>query len=655
MPTPDTSRARSNASFDPKTIAYLSELSRLYPTADAALARLSAWEAEMTLPKSTVHVISDIHGEHVKLRHVINNASGCLRPLVDKLFGATLSEADRLQLLNLIYYPLEMSSLVLGVKPEDGVRRSFIRKTVERQALILRELAHSFPLERIESTFPAALTTFFQELLTAPVLRRSNEFVMALVDQFVTEDREVELLRSMSRVIRNLSIAEIIIAGDFGDRGPRIDRVIDYVMRQPRVSITWGNHDVSWMGACLGSWVCIATVIRMSLRYQRLSQLEEGYGIPLTPLEDLVAASYSDDPAKQFVAKGVGTRDPLLVARMQKAISILQFKLEAAAAARNPHYGYEHRNLLHRISADRKSVDRYGTIHPLLDSHFPTVDPKDPYRLSAAEERCMQELTESFLFSPRLWEQMKFLADHGAMYLTRDQHLIFHACVPVDADGAFLSFPVDGVERKGRDLFEALTLVVQRAFRERRSSDLDMLWYLWSGPRSPLFGKDCMATFETYFLADKESHKEHKNPYFALIHEAPFCDRILAEFGVRGSHSLIVNGHVPVKIEKGESPLKKSGKAVTIDGAFSQAYGDKGYTLVLEADRTYLAQHHQFDSVISALENGTDIIPTVQVLTSFDPPRTVRETERGEHLQHSIDAVRLLIQAYRENRIQERR
>jgi len=645
----------ASEAFTPSVLAYLSELSRLYPTTSAALAQLSAWEAELTLPKPSVHVISDVHGEHIKLRHVINNASGCLRPLVDRLFAKTLSGEERLQLLNLIYYPLEMSSFVFAKDPSASARKIFVRTSIQHQAEILRELAIHYPLKRIEATFPRDLDAFFRELVFAPVLKRDASFIDALVDRFSAEGGEIALLRAMSRVIRNLSISEIIIAGDFGDRGPRIDRVIDYVLRQPSVSITWGNHDVSWMGACLGSWVCIATVLRMSLRYQRLTQLEEGYGIPLTPLEDLANGPYALDPAQNFVAKGAGTREPGLIARMQKAISILQFKLEAAAAKRNPHFEYEKRNLLHLISREYASVEREGQAYPLTDKFFPTVDPSQAYELTPEEMRCMQELADSFLFSPRLWQHMKYLADRGAMYLIRDQHLIFHGCIPVDETGNFLSFPVDGIPRAGRDLFDALTLVVQRAFREKREADLDLLWYLWSGPRSPLFGKDCMATFETYFIADKNTHHEHKNPYFSLIHERPFCDKVLAEFGVHASHGLIVNGHVPVKIEKGESPLKRGGNAVTIDGAFSQAYGDKGYTLVLEADRTYLAQHHQFESVRAALEKGTDIIPSVQVLTSFVPPRRVSDTERGKHLKHSIDALELLTRAYRENRIQERR
>jgi fructose-1,6-bisphosphatase-3 len=645
----------SNESFTASNLAYLSELSRLYPNSSSTLSRLSAWEAERTLPKGSVHVISDIHGEHIKLRHVINNASGCLRPLVDSLFGQTLSKAERLQLLNVIYYPLEMTNFVFSRLASREDRKQYVRTSIQRQAEILRALAIHYPLEKVEATFPNDLAAFFRELVYAPVLKRDEAFLAALIGRFCEEGREVDLLRSMSRVIRNLSISEIIIAGDFGDRGPRIDRVIDYVMRQPKVSITWGNHDVSWMGACLGSWVCIATVLRMSLRYQRLSQLEEGYGIPLTPLEDLANGPYASDPATNFMAKGVGTRDPALIARMQKAVAILQFKLEAAAAKRNPHFGYSPRNFLHHLNLADGTVTRGGKAYPLVDKEFPTVNPADPYALTPEETRCMQELCESFLFSPRLWQHMKYLADRGAMYLIRDNHLIFHGCVPVDERGNFLSFPVDGAAHSGRALFDALTLSVQRAFREKRETDLDLLWYLWSGPLSPLFGKDCMATFETYFIADKETHHEHKNPYFSLIHEKDFCVEVLKEFGVREEHGLIVNGHVPVKIEKGESPLKRSGKAVTIDGAFSQAYGDKGYTLVLESDRTYLAQHHQFESVRAALEKGMDIIPSIQVLSSFSPPRLVKDTERGEHLKHSIEALELLCQAYRENRIPERR
>jgi fructose-1,6-bisphosphatase-3 len=443
------------------------------------------------------------------------------------------------------------------------------------------------------------------------------------------------------------------VAGDFGDRGPRIDRVIETVMHQRNVVITWGNHDASWLGACLGSEALIATVLRFSLRYRRLSQLEEGYGIPITPLERLARKVYENDPAECFAVKGKGLRDPAEMARMQKAIAIIQLKLEGQLLERNPQFRLAHRNLLRRIDPHAGTIELDGQTHPLLDTHLPTIDWANPNALSAEEAGCLQRLRRSFLQSPVLWQQMSYLAQKGAMWLRRDDHLIFHGCVPVDAHGNFLPMEIGGRELRGRALFDAWTDVVQRAVRTNDPECLDLLWYLWAGPLSPVFGKDKVATFEGYFLGDKRTHHETKNPYFELIHEPAFCRKVLAEFGCDPERGLIVNGHVPVKLEEGESPLKRSGLAVTIDGAFSEAYGDHGYTLVLEAERTLLALHHHFESVSEAIHDGADIIPSIEQLRTFSKPRTIGDTERGERLRNEIAALEMLIGAYEANAIHE--
>jgi fructose-1,6-bisphosphatase-3 len=398
----------------------------------------------------------------------------------------------------------------------------------------------------------------------------------------------------------------------------------------------------------------MATVLRISLRYRRLSQLEEGYGVPMAPVEKLAREVYGDDPAERFTCKGEGMRDALLMSRMQKAMAIIQFKLEGQAVRRNPEYEMEHRMLLHRIDPTAGTVTIDGATYALRDTRFPTIDWSDPYRLSAEEAACVARLRQSFLLSPVLWQQERFVASHGAMFLRRDQNLIFHGCVPVDDAGQFLPMRVGAREYKGRALFEALDRAVQRAFRERDQESLDLLWYLWTGPRSPLFGKDRMATFETYLVEDKATHKETKNPYFKLIHTREFCERVFADFGVDPSLGLIVNGHVPVKIEQGESPLKEGGRAVTIDGAFSEAYGDKGYTLVIKAGRIYLAQHHHFESVEEAITAGADIIPKISEIRTYEQQRTVGDTETGDELRAEIRVLELLIRAYGENVLHER-
>jgi fructose-1,6-bisphosphatase-3 len=382
-----------------------------------------------------------------------------------------------------------------------------------------------------------------------------------------------------------------------------------------------------------------------------LAQLEEGYGITMQPLEHLVRKVYADDPAACFVPKGTGMRDTTTMARMQKAAAVMQFKLEGQTTDRNPQWGLADRKLLHTIDKQAGNIVVDGKTYPLKDKHFPTLDPAQPYELSEDEKACMARIKESFLTSQKLWEQIKFLMSHGSMYLIRDDHLIFHACVPVAADGSFVPLLIDGQPRSGRAMFDTLDRVLARAIDRPSQPDLDLMWYLWCGARSPLFGKDRITTLENDLVAAPETHVETKNPYFNLIHEVAFCDRILTEFGVDPSRGLIVNGHVPVKIEKGESPLKRSGKAITIDGAFSQAYGDHGYTLVLEPDKTLLAKHHHFESVAAAVADGVDIVPTVTTIRQWERERRVADTERGEAIRGCIAWLDRLALAYRGNQL----
>ncbi|EMI21064.1 Fructose-1,6-bisphosphatase [Rhodopirellula maiorica SM1] len=351
--------------------------------------------------------------------------------------------------------------------------------------------------------------------------------------------------------------------------------------------------------------------------------------------------------------KREGMRPNEVVARMQKAAAVMQFKLEGQLIQRNPQWGLDHRRLLHRIDHARGTIEIDGNTYDLRDKLFPTVDPENPYELTAEESACLACLKHSFLDSQKLQEQMRFMVGHGSMYLRRDECLIFHGCVPVDADGSFLPLMVDGHPLAGRELFEGIEKVVRRAVEKSAEEDLDFLWYLWSGPRSPLFGKDRIATLERDFIQDKTPHRETKDPYFSLIHETDFCDKVLEEFGMETEGGLIVNGHVPVKVEEGESPLKRSGKAITIDGAFSEAYGDYGYTLVLEPNRIVLAEHHHFESVDAAIRDGIDIVPAVQEIRVFDKPRSTRDTERGQRIRYRIEMLDRLIEAYQTNRLHQ--
>ena len=642
-------------SFSSEELTLLRALAVRFPTVDTALAELSALRAGLSLPKGTVHVVSDVHGEYKKLRHIINNASGTLRPLVESLFANRLTEEELRDLLAVLYYPREAMEYVTARLRDASTRQAWVRRTLRLQFEIVRQLAGIYRHRHVVSLFPQAYEELFAELLLEPCNSRGPEYVDAMIDGLVAQGLDTTVTRAGSRLVRNLSVSELVVAGDLGDRGPRLDRVVDYLTQQPNVSITWGNHDVSWMGACLGHEALIATVVRISLRYRRLSQLEEGYGVIMSPLEKLVRTVYADDPAERFKTRGTGLRDDLLMAQMQKAAAIIQFKLEGQLSRRHPEWEMEHRNLLHRIDRAAGTVEIEGRVHQLRDIKFPTIDPAVPYELCAEERACMDRLRQSFISSTRLWEHMSYVTRRGAMWLRRDHAVIFHGCLPVSDDGDFLPLTVDGAEHSGRALFDALGSVVRRAFRqgEAAGSDADWLWYLWTGPRSPLFGKDRMATFENYFIEDKEARKEHKNPYFALLNDRDFCQRVASEFGVV-KNGLIVNGHVPVKVEKGEEPLKRSGSAVTIDGAFSEAYGDRGYTLILAPERIALAEHHHFESISEAITSGADIVPKVSNLRVYDPPRTIADTEEGEALRQDIGALERLVLAYQEGALLER-
>ncbi len=575
--------------FNSEEFTLLRALAVRFPTVDTALAELSALRAGLCLPKGAVHVVSDVHGEYKKLRHIINNASGTLRPLVESLFANRLTEEELRDLLAVLYYPREAMEYVTARLRDVATRQAWVRRTLRLQFEIVRQLTGNYRHRHVVSLFPQAYEELFEELLHEPCNSRGPEYVDAMIDGLVAEGRD------------------------------------------------------------------IATAVRISLRYRRLSQLEEGYGLIMSPLEKLARTVYADDPAERFKTRGTGLRDDLLMAQMQKAAAIIQFKLEGQLSRRHPEWEMEHRNLLHRIDHAAGTVEIEGKVHQLRDTHFPTIDPAVPYELCAEERACMDRLKQSFISSARLWEHMSYVTRRGAMWLRRDHAVIFHGCLPVSDDGDFLSLTVDGAEYSGRALFDALGSVVRRAFREGEAAggDADWLWYLWTGPRSPLFGKDRMAAFENYFIDDKEARREHKNRYFALLNDRDFCQRVASEFGVM-ENGLIVNGHVPVKVEKGEEPLKRSGSAVTIDGAFSEAYGDRGYTLILAPERIALAEHHHFESISEAITSGADIVPKVSNLRVYDPPRTIADTEEGEALRQDIGALERLVLAYQEGALLER-
>jgi len=649
----------SNDRVGAQTESLLRTLAHRYRTASEAIAEISGLEAKLSLPAGIIHVISDVHGEDAKLRHVINNASGALRQLVDATLRDRMSESEKARFLAVLYYPRESIRAFAAQIIASGQRAAWVHSTLTLQFEIVRALRKTYRRDHFETLLDPHYRELFVELGSG----QRPDYIREMLSALSRHDRDWGAVRAGARLIRNLTCAELVVAGDLGDRGPRIDRVIDTLMSQPRVSILWGNHDMLWIGAHLGHEPCMLTMLRFSARYRRAAQLEEGYGILTTPLERLVRDEYADDPAERFMPKGEGLREPLMVARMQKAIAVMQFKAEGRMIAEHPEWELDHRRLLHHIQfqgsgrgARAIAVEIGGKSHPMLDQRLPTVDPDDPYAYSPTEQACIDILKQSCTQSQRLREHMEWVVRHGGMWTKRDEVLIFHGCVPVNSDGTPQSLRVDGRDRAGRELMDALGSVVRRAMRKRwfgLDADADWLWYLWGGPRSPLFGKDKLATFESYFVSDKDAHKEVKNPYFDLIHDADFVRRIGKLFGC-GDDVLIVNGHVPVKIEKGEHPVKRGGNAITIDGAFSEAYGDRGYTLVLRPEGIELAEHSPFNGVQAAIEKGADIVPRVERIRSYATPRIVRSTGEGQRTRQEIADLELLVRAYQEGMASER-
>jgi fructose-1,6-bisphosphatase III len=631
-------------------------LAKTFPTAETAVFEIAALKAQLEMPKGVVHVISDVHGEARKLRHVINNASGRLRPVVRELFEGKMDEGEFQEFLHLLYYPTELlQKKVEELGDDEEARYVWVLEVLTRQFDLIRLMLRTKRRKEIRHHAPKEFRELFEVLLNFPADGHHEVYLHTQVRELVKRRMDLLAVRAASRFVRNLTVDELVVAGDLGDRGARLDWVVDYLMKQSNVSLVWGNHDVSWMGACLGHGALIAIVLRVSLRYRRMFQLEEGYGILTKPLELLAQQAYGDDPAEHFKPKRGGERSELLVSRMQKAISIIQFKLEGQMVERHPEWEMDDRNVLKRIDYERGVIEIKGVEHELRDTYFPTVDPADPNRLSPEEQHCMDRLEESFVSSSRLWEHMTWVAERGKMAMVRDRAVIFHACLAVDEEGEYLPINVDGEPCGGVDQFSAFNRVIKRAFRkgsDANEGDKDWLYYLWAGPRSPLFGKDRMATFESYFIADKAASKEIRNPYFEKLHDANFCDKVCAEMGVP-EKGLIVNGHVPVKVETGEDPVKRGGNAVTIDGAFSEAYGDRGFTLILSPDGVQLAEHHGFKDPVSVVRTGEDIIPTMRDIRVHASPRLVKVTEGGRKIQKQIDALEGLIKAYEEGELIE--
>lgn len=649
-------------------LRYLSLLSRSFPTIAEASTEIINLEAIMNLPKGTEHFLSDIHGEYEAFQHVLKNASGTVKRKVGEIFAHSLRESEMKELCTLIYYPEEKLQLVKAV--EDNID-DWYQITINQLIKVCQNVSSKYTRSKVRKALPEDFSYIIQELLHESSSDPNKaDYFNEIIFSIIATKRADAFIIAMCNLIQRLAIDLLHIVGDIYDRGSGAHIIMDTLCDYHNLDIQWGNHDVLWMGAAAGNDACIANVIRMALRYANQSTLEDGYGINFLPLATFAMDTYKDDPCAVFKPKLTFADEDLdeksirLITQMHKAITIIQFKLEGDIIKRHPEYDMSDRLLLDKIDFDRQVVTLNGTEYKLLDAHFPTVDPADPYRLTKEENDIVSKLHASFMNSEKLRKHMHCLFTYGSMFLVTNSNLLYHASIPLNEDGSFKHVKIGGKEYWGKNLLLKCDQLLRTAYfeedgKESKKCALDFGWYMWCGPDAPSFDKKKMATFERYFIQDKETHKEPKGYYYTLRNESWVCDQILSEFGIDpGPHSHIINGHVPVKTIKGEQPLKADGKLIVIDGGFSKAYqpetGIAGYTLVYHSHGFQLVQHQPFESRQKAIEEGQDIKSTT-FLVDFNHKRMmVRDTDKGKELQIQIRDLSKLLTAYRSGLIKEK-
>ncbi|MCR4918564.1 MAG: fructose-1,6-bisphosphatase [Prevotella sp.] len=644
---------------------YLQLLSHSFPTIAAASTEIINLEAIMQLPKGTEHFLADLHGESEAFRHVLKNASGNIKRKVNELFGNTIREQEKKELCTLIYYPEEKLELV---KASEEDMADWYHITIHHLVAVCREVSSKYSRSKVRKALPSEFGYIIEELLhERPDDQNKTAYVNVIVDTIVSTGRADDFICAVCNVIQRLSIDSLHILGDIYDRGPGAHVILDTLRHYHSWDIQWGNHDVLWMGASAGNDACICSVLRLSLRYANLTTLEEGYGINLVPLATFAMERYADDPCDGFwpiLLRGqeMDEKTQRLTAQMHKAVTVLQFKQEAKLIARNASWQMEDRLFLDKIDYERSTCRIDGIDFEMSSCCFPTVNPADPFALTAEEEELMARLHHSFVVCEKLRKHIKSLLAHGCMYAIYNQNLLFHASCPLNADGSLKAVRIYGREYSGRALMEKTGQLIRAAFQsdtepEYRRYALDYFYYLWCGPDSPLFDKSKMATFERYFLKDKETYKERKGNYFLLRDSAEVCARILDAFGVGGANRHIINGHVPVHASRGENPIKAGGLLMVIDGGFSEAYhnetGIAGYTLVYHSRGFQLVQHEPFTSAEDAVRRGIDIKSTTQIVEMSAQRMLVADTDKGAELRTQVDDLRRLLYAYRHGLIKE--
>ena len=646
---------------------YLQLLSTSFPTIATAATEIINLEAILNLPKGTEHFLADLHGESQAFQHVLKNASGNIRRKVSELFKGDIRETERRELCTLIYYPEQKLELIKA--SEDDID-DWYHITIHRLVSVCRDVSSKYTRSKVRKSLPEEFAYIIEELLH----ERTDDidkadYVKVIVDTIISTGRADDFIVALCNVIQRLSIDQLHILGDIFDRGPGAHIILDTLRQYHSWDIQWGNHDMLWMGAAAGNDACICNVLRLSLRYANLTTIEEGYGINLVPLATFAMETYGDDPCEEFIPKlltgnELDEKTMRLTAQMHKAIAVIQFKTEAQIFKRRPSWQMEDRCLLDHIDYERGVCTIDGKEYDMKSCHFPTVDPKNPCQLTPEEQQLMDKLHHSFRVCEKLRKHIKMLLSHGCMYNICNQNLLFHASCPLNADGSLKEVELfEGERYSGMELMHNIGMMVRTAFntdsdQEQRLYARDYFLYLWCGKDSPLFDKSKMATFERYFLLDKETYKEEKGYYFQLRDNEEICDRILDAFGVKGANRHIINGHVPVHASKGENPIKAKGKLMVIDGGFSEAYhketGIAGYTLVYHSRGFQLVQHEPFMSARDAIERGLDIKSTTQLVELSAHRQLVADTDKGVELRSQIEDLRQLLYAYRHGILKEK-
>ena len=647
---------------------YLQLLSQSFPTVAEASTEIINLQAILNLPKGTEHFLADIHGEYEAFIHVLKNASGNIKRKVNELFGNTLRESEKRELCTLIYYPEQKLELV---KHNETDIDDWYHITLHQLVAVCRDVSSKYTRSKVRKSLPADFSYIIQELLHEHTEDHDKTaYVNVIVDTIISTGRADDFIIAIANVIQRLAIDSLHILGDIYDRGPGAHIIMDTMRKYHSWDMQWGNHDILWMGAAAGNDACICNVIRLSLRYGNLSTLEEGYGINLVPLATFAMETYKNDPCTEFIPKTSGGASLLdektlrLTAQMHKAIAVIQFKVESQIIAKHPEWKMNDRCLFEHVDYQNGTIDLQGKTYKMSSCSFPTINPAAPSELSPEEEILISKLHHSFSVCEKLHKHIRVMLQHGCMYGIYNNNLLFHASCPLNEDGSLKEVEIyPGKKYSGKALMYHTGMQIRTAFQqdsapEERDYAIDYFLYLWCGPDSPLFDKSKMATFERYFIADKETHVEEKGYYFKLRDDEEVIDHILDAFGVVGSNRHIINGHVPVRTLKGENPIKANGKLMVIDGGFSKAYhnetGIAGYTLVYHSRGFQLVQHEPFTSTEDAIQRGTDIKSTTQIVEMSNRRMLVADTDIGVELRKQIDDLEELLYAYRHGYIKEK-